>query len=147
MGRLPERLPATGPPVCRLNGQTLSADWWYSSAVTYETEQAVLAAIIALSSSFGSLLIYIGFTLNIFAALTVISLFRLRRENRAHVKVCVGYPVTPLVFLAFTLWMTIWSMREEPWATLAGVATLVVGYFLYLLRARQARLVEETAGS
>jgi APA family basic amino acid/polyamine antiporter len=109
--------------------------------------QAVLAAIIALSSSFGSLLIYIGFTLNIFAALTVISLFRLRRENRAHVKVCVGYPFTPLVFLAFTLWMTIWSMREEPWATLAGVATLVVGYFLYLLRARQARLVEETAGS
>jgi hypothetical protein len=43
--------------------------------------------------------------------------------------------------------MTIWSMREEPWATLAGVATLIVGYLLYLLRARQARLVEETAGS
>ena len=106
--------------------------------------QAILAAIIAMSSSFGSLLIYIGFTLNIFAGLTVISLFRLRRENRAHVKVCIGYPVTPLVFLAFTLWMTVWSIREEPRATLAGVATLVIGFVLYLLRARRARLVEET---
>jgi APA family basic amino acid/polyamine antiporter len=109
--------------------------------------QAALAAIIALTSSFGGLLIYIGFTLNIFAALTVISLFRLRREGRARVRVCVGYPLTPLIFLAFTLWMTIWSIREEPAASLAGLATLVVGYILYLLRARQARLVEEGAPS
>jgi APA family basic amino acid/polyamine antiporter len=110
--------------------------------------QAGLAAIIALASSFGELLIYIGFTLNIFAALTVMSLFRLRREGRAHFKVCIGYPLTPLVFLAFTLWMTIWSIREEPQASLAGLATLVVGYVLYLFRARQARLVEEgTPGS
>jgi APA family basic amino acid/polyamine antiporter len=109
--------------------------------------QAVLASIIALTSSFESLLIYIGFTLNLFAALTVISLFRLRRENRARIKVCIGYPVTPLVFLLFTLWMTIFSIREQPWATLAGFATLIVGFGLYLVRARQARLVEETAGS
>jgi APA family basic amino acid/polyamine antiporter len=107
--------------------------------------QAILAAVIAISSSLGSLLIYIGFTLNIFAALTVISLFRLRREKRAHVKVCVGYPITPLIFLAFTLWMTVWSIAEEPRASLAGIATLIVGYFLYLARARQARLVEEPA--
>jgi basic amino acid/polyamine antiporter, APA family len=109
--------------------------------------QALLAAVIALTSSFGSLLIYIGFTLNIFAALTVISLFRLRRENRAQVRVCVGYPVTPIIFLAFTLWMTVWSISEQPKATLAGVATLAVGFVLYLFRARQARLVEERAES
>jgi APA family basic amino acid/polyamine antiporter len=110
--------------------------------------QAILAAILALMSSFSGLLVYIGFTLNIFAALTVISLFVLRREKRAHVKVCVGYPVTPIVFLIFTVWMTIWSIGEQPVATLAGVATLAVGFLLYLLRARQARLVvEEGAGS
>lgn len=107
--------------------------------------QALLAAIIAMVSSFGDLLIYIGFTLNIFAALTVISLFRLRRENRAHVKVCVGYPLTPIVFLIFTMWMTVWSVREEPRATLAGLATLAIGYIVYLFRARQARLMEESA--
>lgn len=110
--------------------------------------QAGLAAVIALISTLGNLLIYIGFTLNIFAALTVISLFRLRHENRSVIKVCVGYPVTPIVFLAFTLWMTVWSIQEQPVATLAGLGTLVVGFLLYLFRARQARLVvEESAGS
>lgn len=109
--------------------------------------QVILAAIMALVSSFGDLLVYIGFTLNIFAALTVISLFRLRWENRAQVKVCVGYPVTPIIFLLFTVWMTVWSIREEPYATLAGVATLTLGYVLYLFRARQAHLVEERVGS
>ena len=94
------------------------------------------------------LLYYIGFTLNIFAALTVLSLFRLRRQKLAHVKVCVGYPLTPIVFLIFTVWMTIWSIQTEPKGALAGVATLAVGFVLYLVRARQARLVvEESARS
>ena len=107
--------------------------------------QALLAAIIALGSSFGDLLIYIGFTLNIFAALTVFSLFRLRRDNRAHVKVCVGYPITPIIFLVFTAWMTVWSIREEPRATMAGLITLAIGFIGYLFRSRQARLTEESA--
>ena len=110
--------------------------------------QVCLAAIIALASNLGGLLYYIGFTLNIFAALTVISLFRLRRDNLAQVKVCVGYPLTPIIFLAFTVWMTIWSIKTEPMGALAGIATLAIGYILYLFRARQARLlVEESAGS
>jgi APA family basic amino acid/polyamine antiporter len=105
--------------------------------------QAGLAAVLPLVTNLDKLLYYIGFTLNIFAALTVVSLFRLRRENLSRVKVCIGYPVTPIVFLLFTLWMTIWSIRSEPKAAIAGLATLAVGYILYLFRARQARLVVE----
>lgn len=67
--------------------------------------QAAMAALIAVTSSFGPLLIYIGFTLTNFAALTVLSLFRLRRQAGIK-RVCVGYPVTPLIFLAFALWAT-----------------------------------------
>jgi len=103
----------------------------------------VLAALITAMSSFAGLLIYIAFVLNIFSALTVFSLFRLRRENRAQVKVCIGYPVTPLLFLVFTVWMTVWSIYAQPWATLAGVATLAAAYGLYLPRARQARLAAD----
>ena len=101
---------------------------------------ATLAALIAVTSSFESLLIYIGFVLNIFSALTVVSLFRLRREGRARIKICVGYPVTPLLFLIFTIWMTAWSIQTEPVATLAGLATLLVGYIIYLFRAKEASL-------
>jgi APA family basic amino acid/polyamine antiporter len=102
--------------------------------------QATLAALLALTPSFGGLLVYIAFTLNIFSALTVISLFRLRREGRARIKVCVGYPLTPMIYLAFTLWMTVWSIKEQPIASLAGVGTLLAGFILYLVRAKQARL-------
>ena len=102
--------------------------------------QALLAAALALTPSFAGLLVYIAFTLNIFSALTVISLFRLRREGRSRIKICVGYPLTPLIYLAFTLWMTVWSIKEEPLASLAGLGTLVAGFILYLLRAKQARI-------
>jgi len=102
--------------------------------------QAGIAAIIAVTFSFDTLLLYIAFTLNIFAALTVLSLFKMRREGRSRVKICIGYPVTPLVFLAFTIWMTVWSIQEKPAAAIAGVVTLASGFLLYLARAKQARL-------
>ena len=94
--------------------------------------QAALAAIIAVTSSFGPLLIYIGFTLTIFAALTVLSLFRLRRQAGIK-RVCVGYPVTPLIFLAFALWATVWSVRSQPVPTLAALATLLVAYAAHVV--------------
>jgi APA family basic amino acid/polyamine antiporter len=102
--------------------------------------QTLLAAALALTPSFGDLLLYIAFTLNIFSALTVISLFRLRREGRARIKICVGYPITPMIYLAFTLWMTVWSIKEKPMASLAGLATLAVGFVIYLVRAKRAKL-------
>jgi len=102
--------------------------------------QAGIATLFVVELKFQTLLIYIGFTLNIFAALTVLSLFRLRREGRSKIKICVGYPITPLIFLVFTIWMTIWSIQDAPEAALYGVLTLASGYILYLFRAKQARL-------
>ena len=95
--------------------------------------QAALAAVIAVTSSFGPLLIYIGFTLTIFAALTVLSLFRLRRQPDIK-RVCVGYPVTPIIFLAFALWAMVWSIRAQPIPALAVLATLLAGYIAYAIR-------------
>src|SRR2546425_442510 len=51
--------------------------------------QASVAALFAVTSSFGPLLIYIGFTLTIFAGLTVLSLFRLRKRSDIK-RVCVA---------------------------------------------------------
>jgi APA family basic amino acid/polyamine antiporter len=95
--------------------------------------QAVTAIIIVMTATFGTLLIYIGFTLNIFAALTVISLFRFRKEKSSFTRVCRGYPVTPIIFLIFTIWMTVWSIRSQPVAALAGLGTLGAGYIIYLV--------------
>jgi len=89
--------------------------------------QAALAAVFVVTSSFGPLLIYIGFTLTIFAGLTVLSLFRLRKDPNIK-RVCVGYPVTPLIFLAFALWATVWSISSQPVPTLLALATLLIVY-------------------
>ena len=99
--------------------------------------QGILAAVFALTSSFGTLLIYIGFTLNIFAVLTVFSVYQMRKENLSRIRVCRGYPVTPLIFLVFTLWMTVWSIQSNPMAALSGLGTLVSGYLVYRVQKRR----------
>ena len=103
--------------------------------------QATLAVLIALTSSFTALLIYIGFTLNIFAALTVLSLFRLRRSGRSIHRICVGYPIPPLIFTIFALWITVWSIQSQPLSTLTGIATLGLGYLAYLFSSKRAKQV------
>jgi APA family basic amino acid/polyamine antiporter len=95
---------------------------------------AVLAALIAITSSFGPLLVYIGYTLNMFAALTVIAVFKLRMRGECKHRICIGYPVTPLIFIAFALWTSIWAIQSQPLAFLAGAATLAVGMGAYALR-------------
>lgn len=96
--------------------------------------QAIIASIIALTSTFGALLVYIGFTLNIFAALAVFSVFRMRKQGNATIHVCWGYPLTPIIFLIFTVWMTVWSIKSQPISTLTGIGTLSAGYIVYMVR-------------
>lgn len=100
--------------------------------------QGILAVIFALTSTFGALLIYIGFTLNIFAALTVFSVYRLRKQGGPHIRVCRGYPLTPLVFLIFTVWMTVWSIQSQPVSTISGLGTLASGYLVYRLKKKKS---------
>ena len=95
---------------------------------------AGLAAAIALTSTFSTLLIYIGFTLNIFAAITVFGIFPLRRSANHRFRICVGYPVTPLLFIAFSIWTTVWAIRSEPAAALAGAVSVAIGIVSYVLR-------------
>ena len=95
---------------------------------------AGLAALIAMTSTFSALLVYIGFTLNVFAATTVFGIFRLRRSANHQYRICVGYPVTPLLFIAFSIWTTIWAIRAEPMAALAGTISVAVGILSYVFR-------------
>ncbi len=99
--------------------------------------QAAIAIVFVLTSTFGSLLIYIGFTLNIFAILAVLTIFLVRRRNLSTTKICWGYPVTPVIFIMFALWMTVWSIMSQPISTLTGMGTLAAGYFVYLILNRK----------
>jgi APA family basic amino acid/polyamine antiporter len=101
--------------------------------------QAGLAAVMMLTSTFDALLKYVGLTLALFAAATVLGVIvmRLREPELSRPYRTWGYPVTPAVFLALELWMIVFTVRDTPPAAAVAAATIVAGLLLYaVLRPR-----------
>ena len=95
--------------------------------------QAAIAIIMIVTSSFDMLLIYIGFTLSLFAMLTVIGLMRIRAKHppeEGSYKT-FGYPFTPLFFIAGNSWIMFFSIKGRPVPSLLGLLTIGVGLFIY----------------
>ena len=95
--------------------------------------QGGLALVMMVSASFDQLLTYIGFTLSVFAALSVAAVFVLRRKKIVSPFRMPGYPITPLCFMALMSWMVVSGIRERPEAALAGLGTVVAGLLFYRL--------------
>lgn len=94
---------------------------------------------------FPQLIKYIGFTLNIFAVLSVVSLmiFRRRPGWQKLPVVSFAYPLIPVLFAVIGIWMTIQSLPQETNVALAGIATLATGALVYhfTLRPRETAAV------
>lgn len=90
---------------------------------------------------FPQLIIYIGFTLNFFAAMAVGSLFLFRRrpEWRRLPAVSFGFPAVPAISLAIGIWMTWEGFRMRPAISLTATGVLAVGALIYLLRSRKRK--------
>ena len=88
-----------------------------------------------LTSTFELLLSYIGFTLSISAGLTVFGVLILRRREPGLSRpyMSLGYPLTPLLFVALSLWMAGHALFAKPVVGLAGLGTLVAGALLYFV--------------
>ncbi len=95
--------------------------------------QATVAAIMVVTSSFYALLNYIGFTLSLFAMLTVLGVIvlRIREPQLPRPYRTWGYPLTPLAFVALELWMIAHSLFGKPYVALAGALTLASGWLVY----------------
>lgn len=97
--------------------------------------QAVIAIVMVLTSTFHTLLIYIGFVLSIFASLTVAGSMRLRRKQpdlKRPYKTW-GYPFTPVLFIALNIWIIIFSIQNNPQAFMWGLVTIGSGFGIYHL--------------
>jgi len=95
--------------------------------------QSAIAIILIITSTFEQVLIYVGFTLNIFTFLTVLGLiiFRIKNPNHERQYKTWAYPVTPIVFLAVTLWILCYGVINKPFESLIGVATVLSGIPFY----------------
>jgi APA family basic amino acid/polyamine antiporter len=103
--------------------------------------QACVATILLFTQSFEAVLDFIQFGLILCSFLTVIGLIKLRitkpdlpRPFRAW-----GYPLTPLIFLAVTLFMLVHLVAVRPLQSLAGLALMLVGLVLYGVATARAR--------
>ena len=102
--------------------------------------QAAIAALMVLTSSFEKLLIYIGFTLSIFAVLTVLGMMviRVKGSHPERSYRTFGYPFTPLLFILSNLWIILFSIYANPLATIFGAGTILSGILIFYYFNRKA---------
>lgn len=96
--------------------------------------QAAIAMAMIVSASYDKLLVYIGFTLSLFAMLTVIGLMRVRLKDphKGPAYRTWGYPLTPLIFIMGNLWIITFSIRSRPAPVVWGFVTIAAGLCMYV---------------
>ena len=100
--------------------------------------QGALALGLLWSSTFDQLLTYIGFTLGLSTAATVVGLIRIRLREGSQVPV-PGWPWVPGLFLAGTLAITGFAIAQRPMESLAGLATILLGLIAWAVAESRRR--------
>ena len=95
--------------------------------------QAIASGLMVLTGTFEVLIIYIGFTLVLFAALATAGLFRVRDRPgwKRLPAVSWGYPLVPSLFILASLWMLAYTLVLRPRASLLGLLTVASGAAVY----------------
>ena len=107
--------------------------------------QGVLATAFVLVASLGSLMRFVAFMLSIFAALTVGSVFVLRKRKQPAAYRTWGYPVTPILFIVMSAWIAYSQIKSQPKESALGGLLLVVAAILYVvLTKNRPRLPDES---
>ncbi|MBI2685366.1 MAG: amino acid permease [Acidobacteria bacterium] len=94
--------------------------------------QGVCAVFMCLTP-FRDLMFYVGFLLNVFAALAVSSLFVFRKRPGWHTLPVVSFawPLLPVFFLVCCVWVAVSGIMLRPSVSLTAFATVVLGAAVY----------------
>jgi basic amino acid/polyamine antiporter, APA family len=98
--------------------------------------QAAIASIMALTGTFGELLLYVGSALLLISALTVAAVYVVRRapgdDPKRNFSV-PGYPFTPAVYILLVILSWIQTLREKPKPAVYALVTIAAGVAVYYL--------------
>ena len=100
------------------------------------------ASLLSVSGTFEQLFTYVVFGLWIFFGLTVgaVMILRKKRPDLPRPYKTWGYPVTPVLFIAAALYISVNSLINTFWNSFIGLAIIVLGIPAYLFwRSRSAR--------
>jgi len=100
--------------------------------------QLAIVLVLIITSSFEAVVTYLGFTLTLSSFLTVLGVFvhRFRYPEVRRPYKTWGYPVTPLIFLAISLWMLTYIFIDKPGESLAGIGTILIGLPVYFIASK-----------
>lgn len=95
--------------------------------------QLFIVTVLIMTSSFETVITYLGFTLTLSSFITVLGVFiyRLRYPEAPRPYKTWGYPLTPIIFLAISLWMLVFIFIGKPVESLTGIGTVLIGLIVY----------------
>jgi APA family basic amino acid/polyamine antiporter len=136
-----------GPRVTRAMGEDLALLSVFSRKTgggvpaTAVLLQAGVATLLLLTQSFESVLEFIQFSLTFcsFLAVAGVIVLRFTRPELPRPYRVWAYPLSPLVFLAISLFMMVYMVLERPAQSLAGFALMLAGLIVYALSHKQSR--------
>jgi APA family basic amino acid/polyamine antiporter len=99
--------------------------------------QLLLSLLLVWTEKTDALLTYVGFTLGLSTAATVVGLIRLRRREGAALPVW-GWPWVPALFLTFVLGSTAFAIVQAPVPSAIALATLLVGLLAFRWQRQKA---------
>ena len=105
---------------------------WKSPWVAVVMQGACTLLLIVLPT-FRGLVIYIGFTLYLFSALSVLSLFKFRRRPgwKRFPWLDRTYPLIPLLYVGMSGWVLAFTIKGAPLASSMALATVLGGALVY----------------
>ncbi len=97
--------------------------------------QGAISMIYILTSTFEQVVVFVGFTLNLFTFMTVLGVMVMRRKRPDLPRPyrTLGYPVVPVLFLTVQLWIIVYGLLFRPKESLAGLGITALGFLVYLL--------------
>jgi len=113
----------------RVLGKTTSKDIPAVAIVV----QGLLSVFYIVTSTFDQVIVFIGFTLNLFTFMTVLGVMRMRikRPDLPRPYKTVGYPWVPLAFLAIHIYILVYGLIYRPKESLAGLGLTAAGLVVY----------------
>jgi basic amino acid/polyamine antiporter, APA family len=136
-----------GPRVAMVMGEDISLLRFFSRTsakgvpVFAMLFQLAVAAALMATGSFDAVINFIQFSLTFCSFLTVLGVIvlRYRQPDLPRPYRAWGYPVTPLMFLAVTLFVLTHLAIERPLQSFASFCTLLAGLLLYAISVKHGR--------
>jgi len=95
--------------------------------------QGACCCVLILTGTFESLVYYIGFTLFLFSALSVLALFKFRKRPgwKRSPWVDIGYPIIPSIYVLMNAWVFAYFAKLRSWEALWSMLTVLGGALIY----------------